>query len=296
MGAMRGWGRQESSAFNRALQFAAHSAWRVRRLGSRKRGDGRMRSLVRLVAAALFALGWATGAVAQERTAIRQGFELPANSGKRILVFRPKVSIGAQSTGGMFEPNAEWTDQARRNIEAALRTRQAGLGNTVVIAPEAYGEQAQLVEEYTNLFDAVSQAVVTYQFFVGNRLATKKRDNKAGVFDWSLGEGVRDLPGAADADYALFFYNKDEFGSTGRKLLQAVALLGGVGVTSGVHKGAAGLVDLKTGDLLWLNADFAMGGDPREADGATKRVSQLLEEFPGSVVKPAAATPTVAKP
>jgi hypothetical protein len=192
----------------------------------------------------------------------------------------------------MFEPNAEWTDRARKNIDAALKKQQAVLGNVVLMAPEAYGEQARLVEEYTNLFDAVSQAVVNYQFFVGNRLPTKKRDNKAGVFDWSLGEGVRDLPGAKDADYALFIYNEDAYGSTGRKLLQAVALLGpGIAVKSGEHKGAAGLVDLKTGDLLWLNADFAMGGDVRDVEGAEKRVRQLLEEFPGSVVKQAEAKP-----
>jgi hypothetical protein len=227
---------------------------------------------------------------AQERTAVKQDFELPANSGKKILLFRPAVSVGAQSTGGLFEPNADWTDKARANIEAALAKRQAGLGNTVVPAPEVYGEQARLVEEYNNLFGAIARAVVSYQFFVGNRLPTKKRDNKAGVFDWSMGEGVRDLPGAEGADYALFIYNKDAYGSTGRKLLQVVALLGpGIAVKSGEHLGYAGLVDLRTGDLLWLNADGQMGGDVREADGAEKRVSQLLEEFPGSAAKPAEA-------
>ncbi len=220
---------------------------------------------------------------AQERTALKQGFELPANSGKKILLFRPAVSVGAQSTGGMFEPNGDWTDKARTNIEAALAKRQATLGNTVIAAPVAFGDQANLVEEYSNLFGAVARAVVSYQFFVGNRLPTKKRDNKSGVFDWSLGEGVRDLPGAKDADYALFLYNKDAYGSTGRKMLQIVALLGpGIAVKSGEHLGYAGLVDLKTGDVLWLNADAAMGGDVREADGAEKRVGQLLEEFPGS--------------
>jgi len=133
--------------------------------------------------------------------------------------------------------------------------------------------------------------VVNYQFFVGNRLPTKKRDNKAGVFEWSLGEGVRQLPGADQADYGLFIYNKDAYGSTGRKLLQIAALLGpGIAVKSGEHKGAAGLVDLRTGDLLWLNADFAMGGDVRELDGAQKRVTQLLEGFPGSAPASAKAS------
>ncbi|MFD1789012.1 hypothetical protein ACFSC3_15725 [Sphingomonas floccifaciens] len=168
------------------------------------------------------------------------------------------------------------------------------LGNSVIDAPQAFGEQARLVEEYTNLFGAVARAVVNYQFFVGNRLPTKKRDNKAGVFDWSLGAGVQDLPGARDADYALFIYNKDAYGSTGRKVLQVLAMLGPrISIQSGEHLGYAGLVDLKTGDILWLNADAAMGGDVREVDGAEKRVGQLLEDFPGST-KPAAATTTAA--
>lgn len=247
------------------------------------------------LAAAVLAAALVVPAAAQERTAVKKGFELAARSGKTILVFRPAVRVGAQSTGGMFEPNGDWTDQARANIAAALAKQQSGLGNTVVLAPDAVGEDARRVEEYGALFAAVSQSVITYQFFTGNRLPTKKRDNKADVFDWSLGAGVSDLPGAKTADYALFLYNKDAYGSTGRKLLQFVAAgVAGVGMKSGEHAGYAGLVDLRTGDLLWLNADGAMGGDVRTPDGAEKRVGQLLEGFPGST--PPTPTAPAARP
>ena len=241
-----------------------------------------MKFFNRAVAASLLVVCAVAPAAAQERTATKGGFSLAPQSGKTILVFHPIVRVGAQSTGGMFEPNADWTDQARKNIDDALAKRQGTLGNKVVTAPLSYGEDAQLVEEYSALFAAVSQSVIQYQFFTGNRLPTKKRDNKADVFDWSLGSGVAALPGAKDADYALFIWNKDAYGSTGRKLLQVAAAFGGIGISSGEHRGYAGLVDLKTGDLLWLNADAAMGGDVREVDGAEKRVGQLLEEFPGS--------------
>jgi hypothetical protein len=60
----------------------------------------------------------------------------------------------------------------------------------------------------------------------------------------------------------------------------------GAAVQSGVHSGYAGLVDLETGDLLWLNADGAMGGDVRDAVGMQKRVAQLLEDFPGLKPQP----------
>lgn len=244
-----------------------------------------MRTFLFQLTGALLVWVMATGPVyAQERSATRQGFSLPANSGKKILLMRPTVKVAEQSTGGMPEPRAEWTDQARVHIGAALGAIQRNLGNEVIVAPEAYGDDARAVSEHMALFAAVSRAVINYQFFVGNRLPTKQRDNKADVFDWSLGEGVSRLPGAKGADYALFLYTDDQYGSTGRKMLQIVGMVAGVGVTSGQHIGHAGLVDLKTGDLLWLNADFQMGGDVREADGADKRVRQLLEDFPGSTI------------
>jgi hypothetical protein len=247
------------------------------------------------IAAGLFLCAGA--AQAQERSATKQGFELPANSGKKILVFRPSISVGAQSTGGMFEPNGEWTEKAKANLQAALAKVQSSLGNAVIVAPEAYGEDAQTLQEHMQLFAAVSDAVIQYQFFVGNRLPTKKRDNKNAVFDWSLGKGVANLPRAKDADYGLFLFTKDAYGSTGRKVLQVLALLGpGISVKSGVHQGYAGLVDLRTGDILWLNADAEMGGDVREADGSEKRVHQLLEDFPGSTALKAQTVAQAAAP
>jgi hypothetical protein len=124
-----------------------------------------MKIMKQLAAGVLLAASGAQVAMAQEHTAVRTGFSLPAKSGKTILVFRPSVSVGAQSTGGMFEPNGDWTDQARKNIDGALAKQQSELGNTVVVAPSAFGEEAQLVEEYQALFGAVSRAVIEYQFF-----------------------------------------------------------------------------------------------------------------------------------
>ena len=222
------------------------------------------------LAAAL--VGCASGAWAQEKTAVRDGFTFDASKPTRIL---------EQSTGGMFEPRADWTDQAREHVEQALTARQAGFRQSIVDLPEVSGEKARLVNDYQALFAAVAESVINYQFFKGNRLETKKQDNREGVFQWSLGPGVANLPGADKADYALFLNTDDHYGSTGRKLLQIFAIAAvGVGVSSGKHAGYAGLVDLKTGDILWINADNAMGGDVREADGAVKRVGQLLEEFP----------------
>jgi len=206
--------------------------------------------------------------------ATREGFVLPAGE-VRILVFRPEISVGSQTTGGMNEPNAEWTRAARANLLAALEKTPAMQGNRMVIAPEIEGPQGALLNDYTALFKAVAFAAFNHKMFPGNRLPTKKGD-----FEWTLGEGAAALK-PLGGDYGLFFYTYDSYGSTGRKVAQVVGLLLGAGlIPAGVHVGYAGLVDLSTGDLVWLNADTGIGGDPRTVEGADKRIAQLLEDFP----------------
>lgn len=241
-----------------------------------------MRRLVcAVIAAVVSAMLVAVPVQAQEKTGVKPGFELRPGTA-RIVLLRPSIKVGAQSTAGMFEPNADWTAQARENIDAALAQAQNSLGNTVTDYVEPVNADPAILSEYQALFDAVAQSVIEYQFFPGNRLPTKKRD---GQFEWGLGGDVAKLPGLAGADYALFVTTEDHFGSTGRKVLQIFAALARVPVTAGVHKGFAGLVDLRTGELVWLNADMQMGGDVRESDGAQKRVRQLLEGFPGKLAE-----------
>lgn len=225
----------------------------------------------------------ATPALAQQKSATRPGFAFPSDHPVRILVFRPDVHTGSQSAGGTVSPNADWTRDARTNIGTALTAAKPGGAADVVFMPDAEGDAGQLLADYRALFGAVADTVLQHRLFKGDRLPTKKTG-----FEYSLGAGVAALasgPGAG-GDYALFLFTNDAYGTTGRKMLQVAGLLvagaTGVGtmVSSGKHTGYAGLVDLRTGDLLWMNADGAMGGDVRNADGATKRVHELLAGFP----------------
>lgn len=223
-----------------------------------------------------------TTAFAQEKTGIKQGFELKGGTA-RILMLEPSVRVGAQSTGGMFEPNADWTTQSKQNIERELASIQGRLSNVIDRYELDATDRSAELRHYHALFGAVADSVIEFQFFPGNRLPSKKKDKQ--IFEWSVGPGLRTLPTLDGYDYILLIRTKDAYGSTGRKLLQFAAALGGIGVQSGEHVGMAGLIDIRTGDLVWLNADLKMGGDVRTADGAAKRVGQLLEGFPGRVTE-----------
>lgn len=236
--------------------------------------------LLRKVAAVLLLFAQVVlghSALAQEKTGSKEGFELQPGTA-RILLLEPSVRVGEQSTGGLFEPNADWTSQAKENIERELARVQGTLGNEVVRIEVDSSPQAQGLKQYHALFGAVASSVIEYQFFVGNRLPTKKKEKD---FVWTVGPEIAELAAVKGFDYILLLSTKDAYGSTGRKILQVVGLLGGIGVTSGEHIGYAGLIDIRTGDLVWLNADLQMGGDVRTEEGAEKRVRQLLEGFPG---------------
>lgn len=235
----------------------------------------------------VFAFLIAAPAAAQEKTGNKPGFTLKPGT-VRIVLMRPTIKAGAQSTGGMFEPNADWTAQARENIGRALNEAQNSMGNQVVAYDEGESGEGPATSQYAHLFNALADSVIEYQFFRGNRLPTKVRK---GEFNWDIGPGLANLKSLSGADYALFINTLDEYGSTGRKVLQIFAAMGGVAVTSGVHVGYAGLIDLKTGELVWLNADRQMGGDVRTPDGAQKRVRQLLEGFPGRPAQVVTAAP-----
>lgn len=255
-----------------------------------------MQRILALVAI-IFSVIYANPVSAQEKSAVKEGFTFPSDGSATILVFRPDISVGEQSTGGLNEPNVEWTETARALLTEELTKADVTNQHRFVFLPEYEGEDGKLVSNYRNLFKAVTNAVLTHKLFVGNRLPTKKQIES---LEYNMGTGTRKLADLGGGQYGLFFYTYDSYGSAGRKAAQAVGMLGCiigacVIVPSGVHVGYAGLIDLQTGDLVWVNADGSMGGDVREEEGAQKRVSQLLEEFPlpaegtvgGAVIKTA---------
>jgi hypothetical protein len=235
-----------------------------------------LRRLFALAAAGALLIGApATAQIGSHKDVAKSGFTFPAAGPVKILVFRPDVQVGSQTAGGMNEPNADWTATARKQLTEALARAQQARSNELVMMPELEGDQAALLNDYRTLFRAVATAVIQHKLFVGNRLPTKKAE-----FNWTLGEGASKLAEIGGGDYGLFIFSNDSYGSAGRKAVQAVGFLFGVPVSVGVHTGYAGLVDLHTGELVWINADMRMGGDVRQADGADKRIRELLNGFP----------------
>jgi hypothetical protein len=202
-------------------------------------------------------------------------FAFPTDKPAKIVVFRPDVKVGSLGVGGVEEPNAEWTATARTNLSDALKAHQSAKSNEIIFLGDQEGEAATTIADYQALFRAVASSLVQHQFGFG-KLPTKK-----GTFDWTLGPGAAKLGELTGGNYGLFLFTHDSYGTAGRKVAQVLmaGLFGGY-MPAGIHISYAALVDFETGKLVWFNLDPGSGGDPRETDGAAKRIDQLLSTMP----------------
>lgn len=221
----------------------------------------------------------------------------PPQGNYKLLVLRPDVTVGSLTTGGMVEPRADWTEQARANIIAALRAQQATRGGNLLIVEhrnEVPGVTADELAEVERLNFVVDQSIVQHKY-LGDYLPTKRGRG----LDWTLGQNAVRLGQKTGYDYALFLHAEDQVASTGRIALGVLGLAGClVGFCAPNVGGAeqldyASLVDLKTGEVVWFNVVSAASqvpgikfGELRTPQGAAQMVDRLLGRMkPGLQVR-----------
>lgn len=76
-----------------------------------------------LVGAFLASVSLSSAALAGTKDFALQGYALPADKPVTIALMRPKVDVGELQGGGLPQPNADWTDAARKEITTALRAK-----------------------------------------------------------------------------------------------------------------------------------------------------------------------------
>ena len=148
----------------------------------------------------------------------------PPQGDYKLLVLRPDVTVGSLTTGGMVEPRADWTDQARASIVAALRAQQAARGGKVTIIEhrnQLPGVTEQELADVERLNFAVDQSIVVHKY-LGDYLPTKRGKG----LDWTLGADAVRLGQKTGYDYALFLHAEDQVASGGRIALGVLGLAG----------------------------------------------------------------------
>jgi hypothetical protein len=191
----------------------------------------------------------------------------------RLLLMPIDVELFSLSAGGVHEPRADWTAQALRHMNQAIRVRQQQARMAVV---ELSDMQADDHAEQISLHAAVAQSIALHQF--GGPMWALP--TKAGKLDWSFGDAMQPLADATGAQYALFFWVRDSYASAERVAMMVAMAALGIGITGGVQIGYASLVDLRSGQVVWFNQLTRPYGDLRQAEPARETIEALLSGFP----------------
>ena len=212
----------------------------------------------------------------------------PPQGDYKLLVLRPDVTVGSLTTGGMVEPRADWTDQARANIVAALRAQQAARGGKVTILEhrnELPGVTEQELADVERLNFAVDQSIVLHKY-LGDYLPTKRGKG----LDWTLGE---DAVAARPEDRLRLCLvpprrgrgrlGRPDRARRARRSPAASSAFARPTSAAQQQLDYASLVDLKTGEVVWFNVVQAGSqvpgikfGDLRTPQGAAQMVDRLL--------------------
>lgn len=192
----------------------------------------------------------------------------PANS--RVVVMTPNVQLAILSAAGIPEPREDWSVSGRDNLAASIAAHVQSESHT----PSALDPTTAMdgrVGQIIRLHDAVGVSLVQRGFL------PTQRDR----FEWTLGEGVRELGAAHNADYALFVSANGTYASAGRVAAAVGLAILGVGVPLGNQVAYASLVDLRTGNVIWFNTVIAAPNqDMRDPEGAESLVNSLMQDAP----------------
>jgi hypothetical protein len=225
-----------------------------------------------------------------------QGYALPAGKAVTIVLIRPDVNVGELQGGGLPQPNADWTNQARDQIEKALKGELAGRKSAFVsmeerVAAAVPTEQgagpasarADVVEQYRVLHTAVVDSILAHQYNTpgrGGKLPTKTNN-----FAYTMGPGTSELGRISGANYGLFVMTNDQFASDSRKAMQVAGALGCligvcVLVSGGTHVSYVSMVEFETGNVVWFNLQRGSKGDVRNEAGAQEMAKAILARMP----------------
>lgn len=193
-----------------------------------------------------------------------------------FLLMPLDVELSILTAGGMLEPQAEWTENAKKYMLVALRDMLSGQGRdlTVYEVNDVSSESVALHADIEKLHRVVGNTILQHKY-AGMELPTKKDK-----FDWTLGTEAAALGDNYGADYCLFIFVRDSYSSGGRVLVQIAAAAFGVAAQGGQQIGFASLVDLNSGDVVWFNLLASATGDLRNQADAVKTVRNLVGTLP----------------
>jgi len=200
---------------------------------------------------------------------------------KRAVLLPVDVDVSELTLGGSMEEVPEWSQKAEDNVRKAVLFVRDPDENKVFVrhvdSSSLEPDEQKKLEEHLALFTMVASNALWTELPGNNAWQFKQAH-----FDYTIGDGMSFLKDKYDIDAGLIVIGEDVISSSGRKTAAVVGAVFGVGIPMGYTLLIGGLVDFKTGDILWLNHVVQAGAlDLREPEDARNFAMSLMSGYPG---------------
>jgi hypothetical protein len=234
-----------------------------------------------LVVLCLIALaGCATGQTSVHRD-LAQAADRPLP--RKVLLLPVEIRVHEISVGGVVEKVDDWSDQASDNARRYVKS----LANSravfeVIEAPALSPEEKAQLDQHIALYEVVAGSADLARASPIGAWRERAKD-----FDYTLGPGLKPLADHTGIDAAMILTGTDYISSAGRKAAMAMgvvlgALFGAVIVPQGGSSFVSvGVVDMRTGNLLWFGTDQSGTTDLRNEQDVHRMLEQMFQTYPG---------------
>lgn len=235
-----------------------------------------------VVLACAIAAPAALAADANTRVHYRLAESGPAQAPRKILVVDAQIQVHELSAGGVAQKVPSLTREASALFDGALR---AALASRRDLAPVPMPKLAEAEQDEFDDMVAVFD-VVAGDAFTNTQPGRIGWEDRAARFDYTLGLGLPWLRTRTGADALLLTYGFDYQSTGGRKAMAVMGALMGVALPTGYARVRCALLDLVTGDILWLHSEGTGTGNLTDAGTMKEIVGKTLATLPALAPKP----------
>lgn len=225
---------------------------------------------------ALLALA-ACSALAQHRIHHSLLGEAPRALPGKLVAIPAQIVVREISAGGVLEPVPKWTEAASANLSRAMADIAAARKDMALQAtPEFDEDERELLDRYLATYLVVGSTA--HSMTLTNDAAW---EHKRKHFDYTVGEGLAFLREKSGADAAILIVGDDLVSSSERKATAVIGAIFGVAIPLGRSLVSVGIVDLASGDLLWMQHTFSSRYDLKDYEAAHAMLGEIFAAYPG---------------
>jgi hypothetical protein len=202
---------------------------------------------------------------------------------RKVLLLPVEIRVHEISVGGVVEKVDDWSNRASANARSYVKSLASGRGAfQVVEAPALSAQEKAQLDQHVALYEVVAgSADLALSSPIG---AWRER---AKDFDYTLGPGLKPLAEHTGIDAAMILTGTDYISSAGRKAAMAMGVVlgvlgGGIFIPQGgTAYVSVGVVDMRTGNVLWFATDQSGTTDLRDERDVQQILEQMFQTYPG---------------